>query len=278
MARLLVLQHIACEPPAAYEDEMLAWGIDLHRVEVDEGDVLPDWRAFEGIVAMGGPMGAYDDERLPWLAAEKRLIADAVRARVPYWGVCLGAQLLAASVGANVFAGARPEVGVLDVELTPHAARDPVFAGMPARFVALQWHGDTYELPAGATRLARSEHYEQQAFVVDRAYGLQFHLEVPASLAREWGRVPAYAESLEALPTPLPLAHLVNQVADHEEEMTRLARTLFARWLEHVVGLAGGASATAEPERTASPSRGAAGTRRSPSRRPTVGVARSRSV
>jgi GMP synthase-like glutamine amidotransferase len=142
----------------------------------------------------------------------------------------------------------------------------------------LQWHGDTYELPAGATRLARSEHYEQQAFVVDRAYGLQFHLEVPASLAREWGRVPAYAESLEALPKPLPLARLVNQVADHEEEMTRLARTLFARWLEHVVGLAGGASATAVPERTASPSRGAAGTRRSPSRRPIVGVAKSRSV
>jgi GMP synthase (glutamine-hydrolysing) len=64
-ATLLILQHIACEPPAAYEDEMLRWGAGLHRVEVDEGEPLPDWRGFDGIVAMGGPMGAYDDDALP---------------------------------------------------------------------------------------------------------------------------------------------------------------------------------------------------------------------
>jgi hypothetical protein len=92
-ATLLVPQHIACEPPAAYEDEMRAQGVGLHRVEVDEGEVLPDWRAFDGIVAMGGPMGAYDDATHAWLAAEKQLIAGAVRAGLPYWGVCLGAQV-----------------------------------------------------------------------------------------------------------------------------------------------------------------------------------------
>ncbi|MHB1572136.1 MAG: glutamine amidotransferase-related protein, partial [Solirubrobacteraceae bacterium] len=106
----LVLQHIACEPPAAYEDELRDWGTELHRVMVDAGDPLPDWREFAAIVAMGGPMGAYDDDRLPWLAAEKRLIGDAVRAGAPYWGVCLGAQLLAASLGARVYTGPEPEV------------------------------------------------------------------------------------------------------------------------------------------------------------------------
>jgi GMP synthase (glutamine-hydrolysing) len=238
MARLLVLQHIACEPPAAYEDEMRAWGIGVHRVAVDEGEPLPDWRAFDGIVAMGGPMGAYDDATYPWLGAEKRLIADAVRAGVPFWGVCLGAQLLAASLGAAVFAGPVPEVGVLSVQLTDEGRRDPVFGVLPDDFPALQWHGDTYELPAGAVRLAGSESYEQQAFVIGRAYGLQFHIEVPVSLAAHWSDVPAYADSLAALPTPMAAAHLLEQVAEHEGEMTDRARRLFAAWLEHVVVLA----------------------------------------
>src|ERR1700722_11847027 len=123
---ILVLQHIACEPPAAYEDELRAWGANLHRVQIDEGDPLPDWRQFAGIVAMGGPMGAYEDDRLPWLTAEKRLIADAVRAGTPYWGVCLGAQLLAASLGAAVFPGPQAEVGLLPVFTTAAASGDPV--------------------------------------------------------------------------------------------------------------------------------------------------------
>jgi GMP synthase-like glutamine amidotransferase len=68
---LLVLQHIACEPPAAYEDELRAWGVELHRVEIDEAEPLPEWRGYAGIVAMGGPMGASEDDRHPWLTAER---------------------------------------------------------------------------------------------------------------------------------------------------------------------------------------------------------------
>jgi GMP synthase (glutamine-hydrolysing) len=235
---LLVLQHIACEPPAAFEDELRGWGVGLHRVEVDEGEPLPDWRGFAGIVAMGGPMGAYEDERLPWLVDEKRLIGEAVRAGAPYWGVCLGAQLLAAALGARVFGGARgAEVGVLPVIATEAAAADPVFSVVPAEFVALQWHGDTWELPSGAVRLARSDAYEQQAFRFERAYALQFHLEVDAALATEWGEVPAYARSLRELLGPDGLPTLVDHVRRHESETVGLARRLFAAWLEHVVGL-----------------------------------------
>src|SRR3970282_594369 len=97
---VLVLQHIACEPPGTYEDVLRERGAELHRVEIDEGDPLPDWREFDAIVAMGGPMSATDDETLPWLAAEKQLIAEAVRADRSFWGVCLGVQLLAASLRA----------------------------------------------------------------------------------------------------------------------------------------------------------------------------------
>jgi GMP synthase-like glutamine amidotransferase len=233
---LLVLQHIACEPPGTYEDELLAWGAELHRVQLDEGEPLPDWRRFDGIIAMGGPMGAYEDD-LPWLMAEKRLIADAVRGGAPFWGVCLGAQLLAASLGARVTPGLEPEIGVLPVRRTAHAADDPVFSLLPDEFPALQWHSDTYELPAGAVQLAYSAAYEQQAFVVNRAYALQFHLEVSSSLATQWADVPAYANSLEALLGERALPRLLDQVRQREDETRSLAKQLFAAWLEHIVGL-----------------------------------------
>jgi GMP synthase (glutamine-hydrolysing) len=235
--RVLVLQHIACEPPAAYEDELRAWNADLHRVQIDEGDPLPDWRAFAAIVAMGGPMGALDDDRHPWLRAERALIRDAVGAGTPFWGVCLGAQLLAASLGARVAPGPAPEIGLLPVTRTPAAARDPVFRHCPDEFSTLQWHSDTYELPAEGTQLARSGAYEQQAFVAGRAYGLQFHLEVTAALAASWGEVPAYADSLATLLGADALPELVDAIAAAEDRTATLARRLFAAWLEDVVVL-----------------------------------------
>jgi GMP synthase-like glutamine amidotransferase len=234
---LLVLQHAGCEPPGVYEDEARERGVALHRILLDEQPQLPDWRPFDGILVMGGAMGAYEDDAHPWLTAEKRLIADAVRAGRPYWGVCLGAQLLAASLGAAVAPGPRPELGVLPVRLTTAAAGDPVFAGAPAEFATLQWHGDTYELPAGAVRLAGSELYEQQAFVIDRAYALQFHLEVDARLAAEWMAIPDYVDELERLGGAGTPAALLEQVSLIEPQSVPLARALFGRWLVEVVGV-----------------------------------------
>jgi GMP synthase (glutamine-hydrolysing) len=235
MPTLLALQHIYCEPPAAYEDELRARGHDVVRVELDAQEALPDWREFAGLIVMGGPMGAYDDDVHHWLREEKRLLREAVEADVPVWGVCLGAQLLAASLGAEVRQGPRAEVGILPVELTPAAAGDPVFAGLPPRFPTLQWHSDTFELPEGATLLASSPAYLNQAFVVRRAYGLQFHLEVGPELLAEWAEVPAYAESLEAILGPGSVPRLLEQVSEKADELLPLARRLFGRWLERVV-------------------------------------------
>ncbi|MGP0101131.1 MAG: type 1 glutamine amidotransferase [Solirubrobacteraceae bacterium] len=243
MQPFLVLQHIGCEPPAAYEDELLERGLALHRVQLERGEELPDWRSYGGIVAMGGPMGAYDDALHPWLAPEKRLIAEAVRAGTPFWGVCLGAQLLAASLGASVAAGPLPEIGVLPVEVTAEAGADPVFAAAPASFDAFHWHGDTYELPPDAVQLARSRRYEQQAFVFANAYALQFHLELTPALVAECGAVPAYAEGLRRLPGGPSLDGLIEQASAVERTAVPLARELFARWLERVVGVPAGTGA-----------------------------------
>jgi GMP synthase (glutamine-hydrolysing) len=232
--RLLVLQHIACEPPGAYEDELRERGGALVRVMVDQGEPLPELGGFDGIVAMGGPMGAYEDDRLPWLGAEKQLLARAVADALPIWGVCLGAQLLASSLGAEVAAGPQPEVGILPVYRTEAAITDPVFSALPEQFAALQWHSDTFALPDGAVLLARSDAYANQAFRVGRAYGLQFHIEVGAALARQWGEVPAYAHSLEGIMGEGALTCLLAELATHEDTMTGLARDLFARWLDQL--------------------------------------------
>jgi GMP synthase (glutamine-hydrolysing) len=134
-----------------------------------------------------------------------------------------------------VYRGTEPEVGLLPVELTEAAAGDPVFAGAPATVPTLQWHGDTFDLPEGATLLARSPAYRNQAFRVGRSYGLQFHVEVTPELAAQWGEVSAYASSLEAILGPGALDRLVADVAANADSTLPLARRLFGRWLERVV-------------------------------------------
>ncbi len=232
---VLVLQHIACEPPGVFEDVLLERGAQISRVELDEGEALPEWQGFDAIIAMGGPMSATDDADLPWLTPEKRLIADAVRAGTPYWGVCLGVQLLAASLGARVYAGDEPEVGLLPVEITPEGRADPVFAELPEGLVTLQWHGDTFDLPEGAVRLAGSPAYANQAFRCGNAYGVQFHLEVSDEMAREWARVPAYAASLDRTLGPGSSGPFLRSIEERSTEMRGNGRLLFERFLDTIV-------------------------------------------
>jgi GMP synthase (glutamine-hydrolysing) len=231
---VLVLQHIACEPPGVFEDVLYERGADLLRVELDEGEPLPDWRRFDAIIAMGGPMSVNDEAALPWLTDEKRAIGEAVRAGTPFWGVCLGVQLLAASLGARVYSGPEPEVGLLPVELTDGGKADPVFAGLESGLATLQWHGDTFDLPQGAVRLARSPAYENQAFRFERAYGVQFHLEVSAAMAREWADVPDYVASLERTLGAAGAPAFLAAIEERVDEMRAAGRVLFERWLDRV--------------------------------------------
>ncbi len=233
---VVVLQHIACEPPGEYEAVLLERGARLHRVELDEGDPLPSFDRFDAIVAMGGPMSVNDDADLPWLTAEKRAIGDAVRAGMPYFGACLGVQLLAASLGARVYSGPDPEVGVLPVTLTDEGAADPLFAGLPRSFPTLQWHGDTFDLPEGATLLASSPAYPHQAFRVGRgAYGVQFHVEVLPEMAREWALVPEYAAYADRVLGDGGMGRLMGEFDAAQAAMRTTGRSIFERWAELAV-------------------------------------------
>jgi GMP synthase-like glutamine amidotransferase len=228
-----VLQHISCEPPGAFADVLAERDAEIVTVELDEGGSLPEWQDFDHIIAMGGPMSVNDDDRVPWLAGEKRFIAEAVRAGKAFWGTCLGSQLLAASLGARVYAGARPEIGLLPVLLTPEARNDPLFRDMPAALTTFQWHGDTFDLPSGSVLLASSSMFPNQAFRWgDRAYAVQFHLEVSAGMAREWGEVPEYRDALEKTLGPGALDRMVAELEREESAMAGMGRRLFERWLE----------------------------------------------
>jgi GMP synthase-like glutamine amidotransferase len=228
----LVLQHIACEPPGAFAEVMRERGWTTVTCEIDEAGVAPDAADFDAIVAMGGPMSVNDEQELPWLADEKRLIGDAVRAGMPYFGACLGVQLLAASLGARVYGGSSPEVGILPVELTDAGRVDPVLGGLEGQILTLQWHGDTFDLPLDGVLLAGSEAYPHQAFRYGQyAYGIQFHIEVSAEMAEEWARIPAYARSLEQTVGLHALDDMIAALRDERgTRMREHARELFARW------------------------------------------------
>jgi GMP synthase (glutamine-hydrolysing) len=229
-----VLQHLSCEHPGAFSEVIEERGVEAVPVEIDEGEPLPDWRDFDAILAMGGPMGAYEDSEHPWLTPEKELIRDAVQAGKPFLGVCLGVQLLASALGAEVGpleGGA--EVGLLPVDLTAEGREHPLFAGMPEPLVTLQWHGDTFELPQGSTLLASSPAAPHQAFQAGRAaYGVQFHLEVTPEMAREWAEVPVYRQALAKTMGEEKGDEFLAEVERRAEELHPAARRLFSNWLD----------------------------------------------
>ena len=230
--RALVLQHIACEPPGAFAEVMRERGWSIVTCEIDETGSVPDSAEFDAIIAMGGPMSVNDEAELPWLVDEKQLIGAAVHAGVPYFGACLGVQLLAASLGARVYAGPSPEVGILPVELTDAGRVDPVLGGLDGQILTLQWHGDTFDLPEDAVLLAGSESYPHQAFRYGQlAYGIQFHIEVSAEMAEEWAHVPEYARSLEETVGAHALDDMIAALRDDRgARMQAHARELFGRW------------------------------------------------
>jgi GMP synthase (glutamine-hydrolysing) len=237
--RCVVLQHVGCEPPGVYEDVLVARGGVVDRVELDEGDPLPPLDGARLLVVMGGPMGAYEEDAHPWLASEKEYLAAAVAAGIPVFGACLGAQLLAAATGGRAYPGPAPEVGILPVELTGQGRDDPVLGALPASFDTLQWHGDTFDLPPAAVRLAGSVAYPNQAFRLGSSYAVQFHLEVSPAMAREWAAIPAYAQALDDVLGPGSAPALLAGYAARAAELNGYAGLLFERFLDQALASTG---------------------------------------
>lgn len=183
-----IVQHVAWEGPGLIAAEMERRGIGYRVYRMERGEAVPRAAELDGVVVMGGPMGVYEAALHPHLSEEVRLLREAVAGNLPVLGICLGAQLLAAALGARVYKGPGMELGAGWVELTEAGRADGVLGGGgDAALAVVHWHQDTFPLPKGATLLACTELYEQQALRWGaRAYGLQFHCEVDAALAVGW--------------------------------------------------------------------------------------------
>lgn len=162
-------------------------GHDLVEWVISSGSAPPGPpEAYDAVLVFGGAMNVDEEEAHPWLREEEALVHRLLDDEVPLLGVCLGAQLLAKVADAPVGPAAEPEVGWYEVALTPEAEADPVFAGLPERFRALQWHSYAFDLPDGAVPLARSDACLQAFRLGDAAWGVQFHPEVTVEIVGGW--------------------------------------------------------------------------------------------
>jgi GMP synthase-like glutamine amidotransferase len=228
---ILVFQHIAVEHPGSFRDVIAALGHSMHAVELDEGETIPPLHTFDAMLVMGGPMDVWEEDKYPWLAAEKAAIRQWVTAGRPYLGMCLGEQLLAVAMGGQVaLMTAPPEVGLSEVILEP----DPLFEGVKNICGCFQWHGaEVTQLPAGARRLATSPGCSVQAFAIgSHAYGLQFHMELTENTAAEWGALPEYAAALERVKGQGALARLEVEVLENLPALRASAHQIFANFLK----------------------------------------------
>ena len=229
MKRALIIRHVPYEGVAGYRDPIEAAGYHVDRIDVaDPAFSSLDLREPDLLIMMGGPMGVYEADRHPWIACQMRRLALRLAADRPTLGVCFGAQMIAAALGAKVYAGPRKEVGFHPVKLHPHAKTSPLrhIEGVPV----LHWHGDTFTRPEGVEFLASSHVYDHQAFRRGKnILGLQFHAEMGLdprfdAWIEEWPESVVEAGGTEA---DLRAAH-----AELGPKAVAAGQAMIAEWLE----------------------------------------------
>jgi GMP synthase (glutamine-hydrolysing) len=227
--QVLAFRHVPFEDVGLIAPPLAARGIELAYADAFRpAEAEPDWHSAAGLIFMGGPMSAND--ALPFVQREIGIISAAVALGRPVLGVCLGAQLLARALGARVYRNPVKEIGWAPVYWTEAARQDRLFEGLPSPQTVLHWHGETFDLPAGADWLARSDACRNQAFRAgSNAYGLQFHLEVTPEMISTWCSEDANAGDMRELAAPIdPHAHAAG--------LARLAATVFDRWASLLSG------------------------------------------
>ena len=200
---VIVLQHIKIEDPGYIKDLMIADGVKLTTVELDEGDHIPDDIAkFDAMFCMGGPMDTWMEKDYQWLIDEKKRIKEfVVDLKKPYLGFCLGCQLLGEVIGGKVVKSNNSEIGMLNIDFSENKKNDLLFSKFPEKITSLQWHSyevRNLESNKNVTLIASSPETKYQIFKYqNHAYGIQFHIEVKDTTVNDWGCVPEYKSALE---------------------------------------------------------------------------------
>ena len=192
--RLLIIKNIDCEGPGLIEDILIEHKVDYEIVMPGNRADYPNPRKYKGFIVLGGPQSANDKTSM--IKRELGFIKKIIKLNKPYLGICLGAQLLAKSLGAEVKINKAKELGNYIVKLTREGHTDALFNGFSTELDVFQWHGETFDIPQDAIKLAHCKSCANQAFRYKNSYGLQFHLEITPEMLKTWLQIPEYRVEL----------------------------------------------------------------------------------
>lgn len=234
MAKILVFQHVPHEPLGALDARIRD---RRHRIRYvnfsrDPG-ANPNVTGYQALIVLGGPMNVDEADRCPHIAAEVRAIREALALEIPILGICLGAQLLAAALGARVYPAEEREIGWSTLVPTARGRTDPVIGAFGERERVFQWHGYTFDLPAGGDLLVTGEACANQAFRHGpRAYGFQFHLEADRALIHRWLNLPDHAAEVCAFGGPERVSAIREETERHIDQSLALGERVFDAFLD----------------------------------------------
>ncbi len=233
MNRLLIVRHIDIEGPGSFgkfaTEEGCAYQIfDAYDNKPDALSEI-DLSDIGGIVLLGGPMNVYEEEKYPFLAAEKDLVRNAIEKNIPVLGICLGAQLIAVALGARVRPSPVKEVGWYDVELEEVAKTDPLLKELGRRTKVFQWHEDTFDLPKGAVLLAKNNGINQAFRYKNLAWAFQFHIEVDEEMIKSW-----YDEYVKDASREGKCSDVIKQYVGIAKDFEAKARTIYRAFISQV--------------------------------------------
>ena len=236
MKPVAIFRHAASEVPGYFATYLERHSIPWRVVKVDKGEAIPgNPREFSGLVFMGGPMSVNDD--LPWIAPVLRLIRSAADAGVPLLGHCLGGQLISRALGGAVTRNPVKEIGWSRVDVLENETSEDWFGRGVRSFISFHWHGETFSIPPGATRILSSPNCANQAFALGPHLAMQCHVEMTPELIRAWCR--EWEKAVESLARRMPSVQTPAQMRDSIEEKTRtlnaVADRVYERWIQGLV-------------------------------------------